>query len=125
MKLTENGLPISANEYELLLSRKKWNAGQVDSTKRIVLLDKDNTKNVFDFLNINCQAVSSVKEMLDSKLKADLYVISGLTSCTDEEKELIRTYQVKGGKLLFLNSKEAVKAIYPEYITGWISPTMR
>ena len=123
LKLTENGLPISANEYELLLSRKKWNAGQVDSTKRIVLLDKDNTKNVFDFLNINCQAVSSVKEMLDSKLKADLCVISGLTSCTDEEKELIRTYQVKSGKLLFLNSKEAVKVIYPEYITGWISPT--
>ena len=123
LKLTENGLPVSANEYELLLSRKEWNAGQVDNTKRIVLLDKDNTKNVFDFLNINCQSVSSVKEMLDSKLKADLCVISGLTSCTDEEKELIRTYQAKGGQLLFLNSKETVKAIYPEYITGWIIPT--
>lgn len=47
--------------------------------------------------------------MLDSKLKADLCVISGLTSCTDEEKELIRTYQAKGGQLLFLNSKETVK----------------
>ena len=116
-------MPVSANEYELLLSRKEWNAGQVDNTKRIVLLDKDNTKNVFDFLNINCQSVSSVKEMLDSKLKADLCVISGLTSCTDEEKELIRTYQAKGGQLLFLNSKETVKAIYPEYITGWIIPT--
>ena len=123
LKLTENGLPVSANEYELLLSRKEWNAGQVDNTTRIVLLDKDNTKNVFDFLNINCQSVSSVKEMLDSKLKADLCVISGLTSCTDEEKDLIRTYQAKGGQLLFLNSKETVKAIYPEYITGWIIPT--
>ena len=123
LKLTENGLPISANEYELLLTNKEWNVGQVDSNKKIVLLDKDNTKTVFDFLNINYQPISSIKELLNSKLKADLCVISGLTACTDEEKELIRTYQSKGGKLLFLNSKEAVKAIYPEYITGWIIPT--
>ena len=123
LKLTENGLPISANEYELLLTNKEWNIGQVDSNKKIVLLDKDNTKTVFDFLNINYQPISSIKELLNSKLKADLCVISGLTACTDEEKELIRAYQSKGGKLLFLNSKEAVKAIYPEYITGWIIPT--
>ena len=123
LKLTENGLPISANEYELLLTNKEWNVGQVDPNKKIVLLDKDNTKTVFDFLNINYQPISSIKELLNSKLKADLCVISGLTACTDEEKELIRTYQSKGGKLLFLNSKEAVKAIYPEYITGWIIPT--
>lgn len=123
LKLTENGLPISANEYELLLTNKEWNVGQVDSNKKIVLLDKDNTKTVFDFLNINYQPISSIKELLNSKLKADLCVISGLTACTDEEKELIRAYQSKGGKLLFLNSKEAVKAIYPEYITGWIIPT--
>ena len=123
LKLTENGLPISANEYELLLTNKEWNVGQVDPNKKIVLLDKDNTKTVFDFLNINYQPISSIKELLNSKLKADLCVISGLTACTDEEKELIRAYQSKGGKLLFLNSKEAVKAIYPEYITGWIIPT--
>ena len=123
LKLTENGLPISANEYELLLTNKEWNIGQVDSNKKIVLLDKDNTKTVFDFLNINYQPISSIKELLNSKLKADLFIISGLTACTDEEKELIRAYQSKGGKLLFLNSKEAVKAIYPEYITGWIIPT--
>ena len=123
LKLTENGLPISANEYELLLTNKEWNVGQVDPNKKIVLLDKDNTKTVFDFLNINYQPISSIKELLNSKLKTDLCVISGLTACTDEEKELIRAYQSKGGKLLFLNSKEAVKAIYPEYITGWIIPT--
>ena len=123
LKLTENGLPISANEYELLLTNKEWNIGQVDPNKKIVLLDKDNTKTVFDFLNINYQPISSIKELLNSKLKTDLCVISSLTACTDEEKELIRAYQSKGGKLLFLNSKEAVKAIYPEYITGWIIPT--
>ena len=123
LKLTENGLPISANEYELLLARKEWNAGQVNNSKKIVLLDKDNTKAVFDFLNIKYQPVSSVKELLDSKLKADLCVISGLTTCNDEEKDLLRAYQSKGGKLLFLNNKETAKTVYPEYITGWIIPT--
>ena len=83
-------MPISANEYELLLTNKEWNVGQVDPNKKIVLLDKDNTKTVFDFLNINYQPISSIKELLNSKLKADLCVISGLTACTDEEKELSR-----------------------------------
>ena len=36
LKLTENGLPISANEYELLLTNKEWNIGQVDPNKKIV-----------------------------------------------------------------------------------------
>jgi len=61
--------------------------------------------------------------LLDSKLKADLCVISGLTTCNDEEKDLLRAYQSKGGKLLFLNNKETAKTVYPEYITGWIIPT--
>ena len=95
----------------------------MNNSKKIVLLDKDNTKAVFDFLNIKYQPVSSVKELLDSKLKADLCVISGLTTCNDEEKDLLRAYQSKGGKLLFLNNKETAKTVYPEYITGWIIPT--
>lgn len=36
---------------------------------------------------------------------------------------MLRSYQANGGKLLFLNSKEVAKKVYPEYITGWIIPT--
>jgi hypothetical protein len=68
-------------------------------------------------------AVPSIKEMLDMKPETGLCIISGLTDCTAEEKEQIRAYQSRGGRLLFLNSKEAVKEIYPEHITGWIIPT--
>ena len=74
-------------------------------------------------MRINYQTVSSVREAVNSKQKADLCVISGLTNCTNEEKELLRGYQAKGGKLLLLNSKEAAKIIYPEHITGWTMPT--
>ena len=123
LKLTENGLPVSENEYNLLLARKAWDVEKADNNKNIVLLNKDNTKETLDFLKINYRLVSSVKEMSDEKLKADLCILSGLEDCTDEEKELIRAYQSKGGKLLFLNSKEVAKKVYPEYIRGWIIPT--
>jgi hypothetical protein len=123
LKLTENGVPVSENEYSLLIARKEWNMGRVATDKKILLLDRDNMKQPFDFLRIEYQAVSTVKELVNPKLKADLCIVSGLTACTDEEKEMLRTYQAKGGKLLLLNSKEVAKKLYPEYITGWIIPT--
>ena len=96
---------------------------QISEGKKVVLLDKDGMKDKLDFLHVKYQMVSSIKELVNSKLKADLCIISGLTECVDEEKELIRSYQSRGGKLLLLNSKEVAKNIYPEHITGWIIPT--
>lgn len=123
LKLTENGLPVSENEYNLLLARKDWNINQLAEGKKVLLLDKDGIKGKLDFLHINHHPVSAIKELLSSRQKADLCIISGLTECTDEEKEMIRSYQSKGGKLLFLNSKEVAKTVYPEHITDWIIPT--
>ena len=123
LTLTENGVTLSKNEYGLLLARKEWNIGQVAENKKILLLDKDNMKATLDFLNIACQTVPSIKELLNSKQKANLCILSGLKECTDEEAKLLREYQAKGGRLLLLNSKEAAQKIYPEYITGWIIPT--
>lgn len=123
LKLTENGLLVSENEYDLLLVQKASNIGKVPTSKKIVLLDKDETKKTLNFLKINYQTVPTIKDLMDTKLKANLCIISGLEECTDEEKELIRAYQAKGGKILFLNSKGAVKKTYPEHITGWIIPT--
>lgn len=123
LKLTENGLPVSENEYNLLLARKDWNINQTAEGKKVLLLDKDAIKSKLDFLHINYQPVSTIKELVNSKLKPDLCMISGLTECTNEEKEMIHSYQSKGGKLLLLNSKEVAKAVYPEHITDWIIPT--
>ena len=99
------------------------NIAKVSENKKIVLLDKDNTSAVLDFLQVKYQKASSVKELVQIKRKADLCIISGLKECTDDEKTLLRTYQQKGGKLLLLNSKEIAKKVYPEHITGWIIPT--
>ena len=121
--LVENGQTLSKNEYDLILANKRWNIAKVSENKKIVLLDKDNTSAVLDFLQVKYQKASSVKELVQIKRKADLCIISGLKECTDDEKTLLRTYQQKGGKLLLLNSKEIAKKVYPEHITGWIIPT--
>ena len=123
LTLTESGVTLSQNEYGLLVARKEWNIGQVTASKKILLLDKDHMKVTLDFLDIACQTVPSIKELLSAKQKANLCIISGLKECTDEEARLLREYQSKGGRILFLNSKEAAQKVYPEYITGWIIPT--
>lgn len=125
LSLKENGKEISRNEYDLLLARKEWNIGQTTTAKnrKILVLDKDDLKASLDFLNVASTQVATVKELVNPKQKASLCIVSGLTECTDEEAALLRAYQAKGGKLLFLNSKEVVKKVYPEYIEGWIIPT--
>lgn len=123
LSLEEEGRIVSTNEYDLLLAEREWNAGKVINKKRIVLLDGDNMKPVFDALRIPCKSVSSVDKLLVAGRKADLCIVSGLTECTDREAAALRAYQAEGGKLLFLNSKETARAVYPEYITGWIIPT--
>ena len=67
LKLTEDGIPVSENEYHLVLARKTWNISQISEDKEIVLLDKDGMKSKFDFLQIKYKTVSSVKELVDSK----------------------------------------------------------
>lgn len=123
--LKENGNVRSTNEYDLILGRKEWNIGQisVNKGKRILLLDGDQIKSTFDMLKVPVSLVTSIDELIKYSKKAELCVVSGISNCTEEEASMLRSYQANGGKLLFLNSKEVVKKVYPEYITGWIMPT--
>ena len=123
LRLTDNGLPVSENEYSLLFAKKSWSVDQVVGNKKIAVLAKDGNKEALDFLKVNYTAVNSVEALLDTKLKSDLCIISGLTDCTEKEVAMLRAYQEKGGKLLILNSKELAKKVYPEHISGWIIPT--
>lgn len=123
LSLKENGKEISKNEYDLLLAKRDWNTGKVDAKKKIAILDCDGMKAKLDALGVASTSVSSIKDLLNAKLKADVCIVSGMTDCTDAEAKLLRTYQANGGKLIFLNSKEVAKKVYPEYIEGWIIPT--
>lgn len=122
LELTKNNKLIADNEYSILLAKKSWSQFTSDKKKEIVLVDFNNMKPVFSYLNIQNKLVSSVNEAV--KIPADLYVFSGLDlakNCSDKEIQQIRDMVMGGVKVLLLNSEAASKAIFPEYITGWIT----
>ena len=118
--LTEDGIVRSQNEYELLLARKEWNTSFAQNSE-VLILDRDGEKTVLDFLNIPVTPVASVEELVNRN--AALCIVSGLEDCSDEEAALLRGYQSNGGNLLFLNCKDALLKVYPEYITERFIPT--
>ncbi|KAA6351934.1 Beta-glucuronidase [termite gut metagenome] len=118
LRLVENGVPVSENEYDIVLAQKNW--AQVPATgKKVVLIDFDHTGEVLDFLQVDY-----LRESFQSLKTSKPVIFSGLdTHCTDVEIQQIRNFIDKGGKALFLNSKETVQKIFPEYISGSITPT--
>jgi hypothetical protein len=121
LRLVENGVTVSENEYNLLLAQKEWIQPLV-SEKKIGLIDFDGTKEILDFLKVNYrrESLKSLKHL--NTLKT--LILSGLDNhCDDSEIQGIKDFIAKGGKVLLLNSKETALKLYPEYITGYITPT--
>jgi len=121
LTLTGNGKTIAANEYDVLLAAKNWNA--IAANKKIVYLGNSQTGSVLDFLSVPHTTATSVKEALSTK--ADVYVLAGTTDgkdLTNEEAQQMKAIISNGGSVLVLNAAMA-KAIYPEYIQGTITPT--
>lgn len=52
-----------------------------------------------------------------------LRIIEGSDTLSTAEVSELRAFIERGGKALFLGSKEAARQVFPEYITGWIIPT--
>ena len=105
LRLTENGVQVSENEYKILLASKEWTQPQ-GRDKKIV--------------EVSCQ------DQMAGALKsnADLVILSEADNkYGDEEIQKIRQYIAKGGKIIVLNSKEFSMKLYPEYINGYIIPT--
>lgn len=123
LSLKNNGTEISRNEYDLTLARREWNMNKVAVGTRIAILDGDGMTPKLSALGIKATMVTSVKELFNRRLKADVRIVSGLTSCTDAEAAELRAYYTAGGRLVFLNSKEVAKKVFPEYIKDWIIPT--
>lgn len=123
LKLTENGVCISENEYKLNIALKSWSAATVNPTKKIALVDFSEINKALDFLNVKYTTFPCIAAAVASK--ADLYVISGVdsTKYTANEITLLRNLVDKGAKVLLSNSPTLSKIMYPEYITGWIVPT--
>jgi len=122
LRLTEQGVQVSENEYSILLAEKAWIRVILPPTKKIVFAGFDETKKVLDFLNISYSNGNTITDAL--KMKSDICILSGLDKhCSDEEIRQIRNYISGGGKVLISDSPETVRKIFPEYINGFIIPT--
>ncbi len=122
LSLSEGGKVISQNWYDLNIAKKQWSANSFKAKRDIVLLDGNDAKSQLDFLGVKYRKANNVADLLKSK-NSSVLVISGNVDISDEDAKALRSFQQKGGRILFLNSKEAAKKTYPEYITSWIIPT--
>ncbi len=124
LKLIENGLTISENEYKLNIATKQWSASEINPAKKIALVDFNGINKSLDFLKVKYTSYSTVAAALQAK--ADVYIFSGLDitkNCSEQDIQSIRNSINKGAKALVLKSPEASQKLYPEYITGFIVPT--
>lgn len=121
VKLHEGGEKVSENEYSLLLARKEWISSDVVSDRKIALMDQDGMASVFESVGLEYSECRTIDVALDSG--ADVVVLSGVSSLDEGQVSRIRAYQSAGGRLLLLNSNDAVMSLYPEYVTGWFVPT--
>lgn len=120
LRLLENGVQVSENEYEILLAQKDW--VQPAAKEKVAIIDFDGTKEILDFLKVDYSLSGSGSLKNSGTLKK--VILSGLDGhCTADDIQQIRQFIAKGGKALILNSKETVQKLYPEYITGYITPT--
>jgi hypothetical protein len=123
LKLTENGVAISENEYKLNIAQKSWSAVPVNPAKKIALVDFSGLNKALDFTNVKYTVYNNLTAAMASK--ADLYILSGVdsTKFTLTEIAQLRNMIDKGAKVMLTNSPELTKKLYPEYITGWIVPS--
>lgn len=101
----------------MLVASKTWNKLPGVVGKKVCTGWWVTTRRKYSLLTIPYQSAATVADAL--KQKADVCVFAGLKDCAPEEQKAIREYMTKGGKVLFLHGEQAVKAIFPEYITGW------
>lgn len=115
LKLTENGLTISENVYDLLLTTRNWAKAVTTQNKKVAVLGTLAT----DIQNAT--KANTIVELLSEK--PAVAIISDIHSVSDDEAKALRLYDERGGQLLLLNSNEVAKAVFPEHIVSWEVPT--
>ncbi|MBM3414535.1 MAG: glycoside hydrolase family 2 [Bacteroidetes bacterium] len=124
LKLTENGIPVSENEYKINIAQKSWSRSSVDQRKKIAVVDFNETSKALSFLKVNYTSYASIAQGIQSK--SDILIVAGLDTaknCSKQDLMDLRASIDGGAKVLVLNSPAVSMNLYPEYINGWIVPT--
>jgi hypothetical protein len=121
LSYTEAGQEMSVNEYEIFIAEKTWTKA-VKSDDKIVLVDNANSAESLDFIQVKYTKANSIATAL--AMNSKLIILSSISKNIPEaDLKAIKNYIAMGGKVILLNSEDVSKAIFPEYITGWIKPT--
>ncbi len=120
VKLSENGNIISENEYNIKVAGKIWTQDPITRKKIVThIMPGSEIDIALNELGVKRSNVISIEDAL--KAKADILIFDNLQE--NDNISAIRNYIAKGGKIIILNNEEAVKKMFPEYITGWFIPT--
>ncbi len=118
LRVIENGVELSNNEYDLLVTDKEWSKCKKSDTK-IVLVDNNNYSEVLDGLDVPFEKFQSVEDAL--KKDARLYLFTGLDlgeNCTKADLQKIKSAIAGGKNVLVLNTENAIQSMYPDYVKG-------
>lgn len=120
LRLTENGLTVSENEYSLLLASKDW-TGSREAGRPVLLENGAETEQVLESLGIGSLTVRTVEEMADSS-EGNVCIVSGMKDISGDGIAVLRSFIAEGGKVLFLNSAEIAAKVFPEIIKDVVTP---
>ena len=121
LKLMEQEKLVAENDYELVLSDKKWLATAALNAKKIVLLDlSEKIIPVANFIGLKYQRASTLDQAITADPEA--LILNGLDSLNTPAADVakINTYVAGGGKLLLLNSGRLSYRLFPSQIRGFI-----
>lgn len=121
LKLTENGIAVSENEYSVVLADMNW-VNQSPEEQKVVLYEPEPVMgSVFSAMGMDVETVSSVEQLVSAN-DGNVRILSSVGNLSDREKGLLKAYVSEGGKVLYLNSAQAASEIYPDIIRKVVMP---
>lgn len=122
LSVTENGIPLASNEYDLLLAEPSWTRPADGKAPAVTLLAADNAAECLRAVGVtDITPVSSVDALIKSR--PAYAVISGNVDLTPAQAEALRNLQTRGSRIVFLNAPTTAMAVYPDMIRRSKVPT--
>lgn len=111
----------SSNVYELMVATKEWAAGN-QAVKKMILVDPRTEQTALDVIKTAYKRMDNMQMALQANPEI-LILNETFKDFSVAAIDRLKQYIAQGGNVLLLNNEEAAKAIFPNYVKGWIKPT--
>jgi hypothetical protein len=115
--LKSGGKTVSENSYDIVLASPKWTAENAGNGKVMLAGSREDFKKMLPELD-------TMPAPALETLSGDQVVVIGAAEKFLEEpshEEQLKAFVEKGGRVLLLNAGGALKSIFPEKISGYVS----